>query len=49
MRSMDSPLVSCAGVSKWYGDVPALLDVSLDIPEGQAVALFGSNGPGKTT
>lgn len=49
MTPMDGPLVSCTGVSKWYGDVPALLDVSLEIPEGQAVALFGSNGAGKTT
>lgn len=36
-------------VSKRYGDVYALKSVSLEMDEGECVALLGSNGAGKTT
>jgi len=36
-------------VSKSYGKVNALHDVSLSIPRGQATAIIGQNGAGKTT
>ncbi len=32
-----------------YGRLPALNGVSIDVPEGSAVALLGPNGAGKTT
>ena len=32
-----------------YGDVQALADVSLDVPEGELVALVGANGAGKSS
>jgi branched-chain amino acid transport system ATP-binding protein len=32
-----------------YGDVQALWDVSLEVAEGELVAVIGSNGAGKTT
>jgi branched-chain amino acid transport system ATP-binding protein len=32
-----------------YGGIQALRGISLDVPEGQVVALIGANGAGKTT
>ena len=32
-----------------YGDFQAISDVSLDMKEGEIVALLGSNGAGKST
>ncbi|HUJ22035.1 MAG TPA: heme ABC exporter ATP-binding protein CcmA [Bryobacteraceae bacterium] len=41
--------VECAGVWKFYGDFPALRDISFEVPEGRCLALIGRNGAGKTT
>jgi len=41
--------VSVEGVWKFYGDFPALRDVSFEIAPGQCLALLGRNGAGKTT
>jgi len=38
-----------AGVWKYYGDYPALRDISLHVDAGSTVALLGRNGAGKTT
>lgn len=41
--------VSVRGVSKNYGDVEALKNMSLDFPRGQLTSLLGPSGCGKTT
>ncbi|HVV76502.1 MAG TPA: ABC transporter ATP-binding protein [Mycobacteriales bacterium] len=44
-----STAVRVRGLSKRYGDVPALAGVDLDIRSGEVFALLGPNGAGKTT
>jgi ABC-2 type transport system ATP-binding protein len=46
--SMDA-IISVRGVSKSYGKVTALDDVSLDVKRGTVTAVLGPNGAGKTT
>jgi len=41
--------VAIEGVWKFYGDYPALKDISLNIEPGACLALLGRNGAGKTT
>src|SRR5210317_242139 len=44
-----SSLVTARGVSKRYGKVRAVDDVSFDIEKGRIMGLIGPNGAGKTT
>ncbi len=37
------------GLAKDYGDRPALTPLDIAVPDGQAVAIVGHNGSGKTT
>jgi ABC-2 type transport system ATP-binding protein len=46
---IDSPIVSIEGVSKLYGSVAAVSDVTLHVPRGEVLGLLGPNGSGKTT
>lgn len=41
--------VEVAHVWKYYGDFPALRDISFNVADGDCVALLGRNGAGKTT
>lgn len=42
-------MVSVQSVSKRYGKVQALKEVSFDVPKGQVLGLLGQNGAGKTS
>jgi len=41
--------LSVAGVSKHFGGVSAVEDVSLDVPKGRILSIIGPNGAGKTS
>ena len=44
-----STLLRVETVEVGYGDLTAVSEVSLEVREGEAVALIGANGAGKTT
>lgn len=46
---MNTPVLELDSVSAAYGPFRALFDVSFTVGPGEAVALVGSNGTGKTT
>jgi heme exporter protein A len=46
---MNTPALAVDKVYKFFGDFPALRDVSFDVEAGSVVALLGRNGAGKTT
>ena len=41
--------ISMAGLTKRYGTVEALVDLTLDVPAGTVFGFLGPNGAGKTT
>lgn len=46
---MTEPILSLRGITKHFGGVKALTDVSLELEPGKVVALVGDNGAGKST
>jgi ABC-2 type transport system ATP-binding protein len=42
-------MIHVSQLTKFYGDYPAIQDVSFDVPAGQVVGFLGPNGAGKTT
>ena len=47
--SAASPLIEFKNISKNFGGVRALRDVSFSVPQGGVHALVGENGAGKST
>jgi branched-chain amino acid transport system ATP-binding protein len=43
------PLLSVRGVEAYYGNIPALRGVDIDVHAGEIVTLIGANGAGKST
>ena len=46
---MKSNALSLRGVTKYYNDVPAIMDLSVDIKEKEFVTFVGHSGSGKST
>jgi branched-chain amino acid transport system ATP-binding protein len=46
---LDQPILSISGVSKHFGGLRALDDISFNLPAGEIMGLMGPNGAGKTT
>jgi len=42
-------MLKVTGIETWYGAIQALKGVSLEVRQGEIVALLGSNGAGKST
>lgn len=43
------PAIRITGLSRRFGPVTALADVTMEVPEGRVTALLGENGAGKST
>lgn len=44
-----APLLDVRGVETYYGNIPALKGVDMQVHEGEIVTLIGANGAGKST
>ena len=49
LARIDSPIIAIEGVSKLYGSIAAVRDVTLHVRRGEVLGLLGPNGSGKTT
>jgi branched-chain amino acid transport system ATP-binding protein len=42
-------MLEVRGIETYYGNIPALREISIHVPGGSVVAIIGANGAGKTT
>jgi general L-amino acid transport system ATP-binding protein len=49
MSMTASPIVSIAGLNKWYGDFHVLRDINLEVAKGERIVICGPSGSGKST
>ncbi|WP_455404433.1 amino acid ABC transporter ATP-binding protein [Rhodopseudomonas parapalustris] len=45
----DNPIVSIAGLNKWYGEFHVLRDINLEVARGERIVICGPSGSGKST
>src|SRR5438067_6879035 len=48
-NAVEVPVIHVSNLTKYYGDYPAIQDVSFDVPAGKIVGFLGPNGAGKST
>ncbi len=48
-RDAGTPLLECVGLEVAYGRTQILFDVSIDVDDGEVLAVLGTNGAGKST
>lgn len=46
---LESPIIICRDVHKWFGNFEALQGVSMEVYKGEVIVIFGPSGSGKST
>ena len=49
MTAAGAPLLQCRNLSKYFGALAAVKDLSFDVVKGEILGIGGPNGAGKTT